>query len=188
MTPSIKTTIILILTLLASFPCFASENRLSVFNTDYFTINLPVQMRQVGRNEIPFLNDKKGISYVFVESDKAREKSIMLIISLEKNDHPVNNDSKDKALNELAKTLHDTAGEDFEECRGFTTGIVVTRISGQKAYYFERRNKNCVVTLERHWATINGNNSCLIYLARPGKLDNAVARSVINGIVKIKLK
>jgi hypothetical protein len=180
-------TFIVIMTFLFYFPSFASENKLQVFNTDHFTINLPIDMRQWTKSEMLSPENKNNFIYVFMESNKAKKKAILLMISLKKLNNMELNIPKEIVLKEIAKGFRDTAASNTD-CRGGTSGLTETRIAGQKAYYFERRSENCVVTLEQYWTMINGNHAFGIYLARPGKSDDAVARSVINGIVKIKLK
>jgi hypothetical protein len=179
---SIKGTFIVIMMFLCCFPCFASENRLRVFDTDYFTISLPAQMRQMSGSELPPPRNKRNITYVFVESNKAKNNSILLVISLEKTDNP-----GEKLLKVIAKNRRDLTASQTD-CRGRTSGLTETRIAGQKGYYFEKRSENCVVTLERYWTTINGNHSFSIYLARPVKGGETVARRIEKEIVKIKLK
>ncbi len=183
MTHCTKITLVVVVILLFCSPCFASKIKLHIFDSNYFTINLPVGISQSNSKKVPHIDDNGTLTYTFRESNKTWMKSILLIVIVGKIESPVPNDP----VKEMAKTLQATAGDDLE-CQGITTGLAETRISGQKAYYFERRSENCVVTLERYWATINGKHAITIYLARPGKSDDAVARSVINGIVTIKLK
>jgi hypothetical protein len=183
----IKIILIIIATLLFCSPCLASKSRLRVFDTDYFTINLPLHMRKLSSRELPSPENKDKYTFAFMESNKAKKKSILLIISLEKIDDSLPNDLKDRALRVMTKTLQDTAADD-PKCQGRTSKSVETRIGGQKGYYFERRSENCLVTLEQYWVTINGNHAYGIYLVRPGKSDGEVARQVVDEISKIKLK
>jgi hypothetical protein len=104
------------------------------------------------------------------------------MISMEK----INNSEQNLILN-IARGLRDRTAS-HTDCRGRTSGLAETRISGQKGYYFEKKSENCVVTLERYWTTVNADHSFLIYLARPVKGDETVARMIEKEIVKIKLK
>jgi hypothetical protein len=184
---SIQITFIVIMTLLLCLPGFASENTLRVFDNDHFTINLSAHMRQVEKNEMPPIDDKDSLTYVFVESDKKRKKSILLMISLEKINNHVPNILKGMTLKEMAKTLRDRTAS-HTDCRGRTTELAKTQLSGKKSYYFERRSESCVVTLERYWTTIKGDHSFFIYLARPVNGDDETFRKVMQEIRKIKLK
>jgi hypothetical protein len=179
---SIICSFIVVMTLLFCFPCFASENNLRFFDTDYFTIKLPVHMSQLSNKKMPPPANKNNFTYAFGETNKARKKSILLVITLEKIDNPEQN-----LLKEIAKTLRDRIAS-HTDCRSRTSELTETRIAGQKCYYFEKRSENCVVTLERYWTTINSNHAFSIYLARPGKSEDAVSRNVVKEIVKIKLK
>lgn len=187
MTHCIKITLIIIITLVFCSSCFASKSRFRNFDTDYFTISLPLHMRKLSSRELPSPENKDKFTFAFMESNKEREKSILLIISLEKINNPLPNDLKDRALRVMTKTLQDTAADE-PECLGHTSKSVETRVGGQKGYYFERRSENCVVTLEQYWVTISGNHAFGIYLVRPGKSDDEIARKVVDEITKIKLK
>ncbi len=184
MSRGIKCTFIAITILLFCFPCFAAQNNMHVFNTDYFTINLPINIRQVNRGKE---KDKNNFTYVFMESNIAKKKSILLVISMNKINNPVPDYEKDTALKDMAKHLRDLiAGR--TDCIYHTSGLVETRFSRQKGFYFERRSENCVVTLEKYWVTINGNHAFSLYLAKPVKGDDTVFKRVEKEIVKVKLK
>jgi hypothetical protein len=178
MSCGIKVTIILIVTILFCSPCFASENSLRVFDTDYFTINLPARMRQVSSSEMPPIDDKDSHTYIFLESNKIRKKSVSLIITTEK---AYNND-----LKKISRYFRDSARR--TKCRNHASELTETRIAGRKGYYFQKSNEGCAVTIERYWMTINGDYFFTIALVKPVKGEDAVFRSVEKEIVKIKLK
>jgi hypothetical protein len=178
---SIKCTLILIMTLLFCFPCFASENRLRVFDTDYFTINLPIHMRQLSSRELPPPDGKKNILYGFVESNKTKKKSILLEINLEKINNP-----QPIALKEISTYFRDSARN--SKCRNHASELVETYIGGRKGYYFQISNEGCVVAIERYWMTINDGYFFTICLNKPVKGDDAVYGRIEKEIVRVKLK
>jgi hypothetical protein len=182
-----KYTSIVLMAVLFFLTGFAYKNELKVYDTDSFTINLPASMRQVTKAEMPSVYDKNSLTYIFVESNKSRKKSILLVISMDKIKKPVPKFLKGTALKEISKGIQVVAASD-SKCRSHTTELMEKQLSGQNSYYFERRSENCVVTLERYWTTIHGNHAFSIYLARPGKSDDEIARKVVDEISKIKLK
>ena len=107
MIPNIKYTFIVIVTLLFCSLCFASENRLRVFNTDYFTIKLPAHIRQLSSMEVPSPKNKDSIMYAFDESNKEKNKSILLGITVGKVNIMGSNTMKKIALKELSNGLRD---------------------------------------------------------------------------------
>ncbi len=152
----------------------------AILETDLFILNFPedIKLLQIKseRNEIDF-------TYAYIEPDKERKKSILLVITGE--------DSKIITKHYMKSALYAATNvlrERKTSCNGKPTEIVETSIGNNMALYFEKNNKDCILTVEKYWSVVRGSNFIFFYISKPTDGNNDVFDKVQTMIRQVKFK
>jgi hypothetical protein len=154
--------------------CFAASiayaaQQATVLETDLFTVNLPAGFR-------PLLlksqrNEKNDFTYAYIESDKAKQKSILIIVTAERNKN-IKKKNANAVLYTATNALRNYTSKS-NNCEGELTALLETTIGNSKALFFEKRNQRCNVSIEKYWSVIKEDYFITFYIAKPvgGNID-----------------
>jgi len=156
------------------------------FDTPYFRINLPDHFTTVIPPADLIGGGSERFAYLFVEKNKERSKSILIVVMGGK----VSDDEmadKERALtvatNAFRKSLTKSS-----KCEGELSGTVRTRIGDSDALYFEKTNRDCKVVIERYWTAIGSEYFITFSIYRITDADNRTYEQCIEAVNKSVLK
>lgn len=176
--------VVIILVLLLYFASYASKS-VTAFETALFSLDLPKGFVALSspRGDNP---ENDGSTYAFIEGNKERKKSILLVIENEKI-KKINPGGKDLALlTAYANALRDTAIK--SECKGVVSNIHTTFIGNRKSVFFEKTNQDCDILAEKYWSVLSGKYVITIYLAKPKNAANELFEEVQKSIRHITFR
>jgi hypothetical protein len=138
---------------------------------------------------LPTPNDqnqkKENFTYTFVEGNKDRKKSIILIIAgdMRKN---ANQEKKDLALFEATSALRDMALK--AKCKGVVSDISSEEIGNTKSLFFDRTSKGCIFSVAESWSVIVDKYFISFYLAMPEHADQKLFEEAQQSIKHVVFK
>src|SRR5208337_4307968 len=141
--------VVSIIVLILCSVSYASKGA-SAFETKLFAIYLPKEFVL-----LPSPDDqnrkKDNFTYTFIEGNKERKKSIILIIAGDRRNN-ANQEKKDLALFEATSVLRNIALK--SKCKGLVSDISSEVIGNTKSLFFDRTNQGCIFSVEEYWSVI----------------------------------
>ncbi len=161
-------TVLLIILFWATSIAHASQQG-AVLETDLFIINFPAGFKPLQLKSQK--NEKNDFIYAYIESDKEKQKSILIIITAERNRNIKKNDAN-AVLYTATNALREYTLKS-NKCEGQPTAILETTIGNSNALFFEKRNQNCKASIEKYWSVIREDYFITFYIAKPvdGNID-----------------
>jgi hypothetical protein len=176
--------VVSMIVLLLCFGYYTSKDAIA-FETPFFSIKLPkgFVLLSSSKNQN---RENDNFTYAFIEGNKERKKSILLVIDGEGiNDK--NRESRDSGLLTATNALRDHTYND-SECKGLMSDISSEIIGNTKSLFFIKTNQECNVVVERYWAIITDKYFMTFYLAMPENADQRLFEEAGKSIKDIILK
>lgn len=167
--------------------CHASGQTAS-FETNLFSINLPKYIKHVSPGE-PKENEGDAFTYMFIDANKDKAKSVLIVITGEMITGKMNikKIGKDFALHSITNELRDSVMKS-KKCKGQASDITRTHIGNSDALYFEKVNRDCHAVLERYWSVVKGEYFITVYMAKSADAEDKVLYEIEEAIKQVKLK
>ncbi len=146
-----------------------ASQQVAVLETDLFIVSFPAGFKPLQLTSQK--NEKNDFTYVYIESGKEKQKSILIIITAERNRSIKKNDAT-AVLYTITNALRDSTSKS-NNCEGAPTAISETTIGNSKALFFEKRNQHCKASIEKYWSVIKKDYFITFYVAKPvdGNID-----------------
>jgi len=177
---------ILIAAVVLSFFCSCTVCSAKTFDMPYFQLNLPDHFTTIMPPAELIGGSGERFTYLFVEKDKERSKSVFIIVmggKVRDEELAYRERALTAATNAFRKSLMESP-----KCESELSGTIITRIGNSDALYFEKTNRNCMILTERYWTAMGSEFFIAFSIYRIADADGRIYDQCIEAIRNVVLK